>query len=372
MNVGREIPVGKPRPLWNAVFETLQREIRQGRYEKTFPSEAQLVRRFGVGRQTIVRVMNELVEAGLVERRQGSGTVVSRRVRQKLGDVGLIMPNLTSTPFTNAMAAACKEAGYALRFHELGNGRFVLKGNVPVRKRMKDAIRFVKELADENVMGVVMQPLELIDDVERINGLILSAFQKRRIPVVLVDFDVCKPPARSACDIVCMDNFHAGYAIARHLIERGARKIAVHLMEKYAPSIIERMHGAAMAVSEAGLEWDRSRNVFGCRADDKEGIADALRRFRADAVVCGNDLIAARMLKTLKQLGFSVPGDIRVTGIDDGELAQLVSPALTTIRQDFEEIARIAAERLIWRIRNPAAPPVTIQVPGELIVREST
>ena len=276
-------------PLYRTIFETLQDEIRGGRYQDAFPSEAQLIRRFAVGRHTILRVIRDLVEAGLIERRRGSGSVVSRRVRQKLGDIGLILPTLTSTPFTNALAAACKEAGYALRFHELGDGR----------------------------------------------------------PMV-------------------------NYAIARHLIERGAKKIAVNFRKKYAPSVMERMHGVAMAVSEAGLGWDMSKNVFYCCVDDEDGIAKALRKYRADAIVCGNDIYAALLLNTLRKLGVSVPGDIRVTGMDDVSFAALLSPALTTIRQDFAQIARIAAERIVWRIRNPNEPPVTIQIPGELVIREST
>ena len=359
-------------PLYRTIFETLQDEIRGGRYQDAFPSEAQLIRRFAVGRHTILRVIRDLVEAGLIERRRGSGSVVSRRVRQKLGDIGLILPTLTSTPFTNALAAACKEAGYALRFHELGIRRPMVNSSVPIEKRMKDAISFAIELADENIQGVVLQPLQIVDDVERINCQILAAFRKRRIPVVLVDHDVCTPPARSACDIVCMDNFHAGYAIARHLIERGAKKIAVNFRKNHAPSVMERMHGVAMAVSEAGLGWDMSKNVFYCCADDEDGIAKALRKYRADAIVCGNDIYAALLLNTLRKLGVSVPGDIRVTGMDDVSFAALLSPALTTIRQDFAQIARIAAERIVWRIRNPNEPPVTIQIPGELVIREST
>lgn len=79
-----------------------------------------------------------------------------------------------------------------------------------------------------------------------------------------------------------------------------------------------------------------------------------------------------RQGRTLGKLGVSVPDEIRVTGIDDAHHAALLSPALTTVRQDFSQIAKIAAERLIWRIRNPGEPPVTIQAHGELIIREST
>ena len=106
--------------------------------------------------------------------------------------------------------------------------------------------------------------------------------------------------------------------------------------------------------------------------DDEKGIARAIRAFRVDAIACGNDIEAARLLNTLGKLGVSVLDEIRVTGIDDARHAALLSPALTTVRQDFSQIAKIAAERLIWRIRNPGEPPVTIQTHGELIIREST
>ena len=37
-------------PLYRTIVEALRDEILEGRYQKTFPSEAQLVRRFAVGR----------------------------------------------------------------------------------------------------------------------------------------------------------------------------------------------------------------------------------------------------------------------------------------------------------------------------------
>ena len=62
--------------------------------------------------------MGELVNQGLVERRRGSGTVVSRRIRQTLGTIGLVLPNLVSSPFTAAIAAVCRDVGFSLMFKE--------------------------------------------------------------------------------------------------------------------------------------------------------------------------------------------------------------------------------------------------------------
>ena len=38
-------------PLYRTIFEALRDEIMEGRYQKSFPSEAQLVRRFAASRQ---------------------------------------------------------------------------------------------------------------------------------------------------------------------------------------------------------------------------------------------------------------------------------------------------------------------------------
>jgi DNA-binding LacI/PurR family transcriptional regulator len=108
-----------------------------------------------------------------------------------------------------------------------------------------------------------------------------------------------------------MDNFHAGYAIWRHLVARGAKKIAFLMHEDWAPSVKERIHGLSMAVAEAGFGWRPERNVIPCRPDDEKGISRAIRVFRVDAIACGNDNKAAKLLKTLSKLGVSVPGSRR-------------------------------------------------------------
>lgn len=355
-------------PLYRAIVEALRDEIMEGLYRKTFPSEAQLVRRFAVGRQTVIRAMGELVNQGLVERRRGSGTVVSRRIRQTLGTIGLVLPNLVSSPFTAVLAAVCRDVGFSLVFKELVDVHHL----APLEKRAKGAFALAMEFAEAGVTGVLMQPVQDVAGFQQINREMLAAFKKRRIPLVLVDHDICLPPERSGCDVVSMDNFHAGYAVGHHLMERGAKKIAFLMHEEWAPSVQERLHGFSMAATEAGFGWEPGRNVIFCRPDDEKGIARAIRVSRVDAIACGNDNEAALLLKTLGRLGVSVPDEIRVTGFDDARHAALVSPALTTVRQDFTQIAKMAAERLVWRIRNPGEPPVTIQTHGELIVREST
>ena len=360
-----------PRPLYQAIFDALRAEIEQGCYQKDFPSESQLVRRFAASRQTVIQAMRELVKAGFVERRRGSGTVVSRRIRQALGRVGLVILNLEPSPFATVFAEVCKEEGYSLMYRDVAVD-VTGQNRTPFKIRAKAVRSLALEFVEAKVLGVLMQPVQCVADAEQINREILAVFEEQGVPVVLVDHDICFPPARSGCDIVCMDNFHAGYSVGRHLLERGAKRVALLTRRNVAPSVTERAQGLSSAVVEAGLGWNPDTNVIDCRADDEKSIADFLHTFRPDAIACANDVDALRLLKALDTLGYSVPGDVRVTGIDDMPNAALASPALTTVRQDFAQIAKIAATRLVWRIQNPDEPPVSIHTHGELIVREST
>lgn len=67
-------------PLYQQVFLVLREAIREGRYPigSALPSEAELCRLYRVSRITLRRALGHLQQAGLIERRQGSGTFVRR------------------------------------------------------------------------------------------------------------------------------------------------------------------------------------------------------------------------------------------------------------------------------------------------------
>jgi len=100
-----------------------------------------------------------------------------------------------------------------------------------------------------------------------------------------------------------------------------------------------------------------------------------LRRWKnssPDAVVCTSDLVAAHVLNLLRKIGKKCPQDVLVTGVNDVDIAGLVSPALTTVRQPCVDIARAAFEMLHWRFENPDAEKRRVMFAARLIVREST
>ncbi|MEV6037932.1 LacI family DNA-binding transcriptional regulator [Nonomuraea sp. NPDC052116] len=94
---------------------------------------------------------------------------------------------------------------------------------------------------------------------------------------------------------------------------------------------------------------------------------------RVTAVFAANDDMAIGVLRALAEAGRAVPDDVSVVGMDDIPAAAYLSPPLTTIRQDFEAIARHGLALLAAEIeRSPGEPGEPADLPAHLVVRRST
>ncbi len=92
---------------------------------------------------------------------------------------------------------------------------------------------------------------------------------------------------------------------------------------------------------------------------------------QATAVLSANDQMAIGLIHELAASGRSVPEDLSVIGFDDIPEARWVRPALTTIRQDFAELGRIAVTRLMAELAGDHVLEVPAIVPN-FIIRDST
>jgi DNA-binding LacI/PurR family transcriptional regulator len=97
----------------------------------------------------------------------------------------------------------------------------------------------------------------------------------------------------------------------------------------------------------------------------------AKRTPRPTALVTMNDMLAIGTIARLHDLGFRVPSDISIVGIDDLYLDSLISPAITSMRQPLPDIAQAMLERLIARLENPKAPTNELVFQPKLVVRDS-
>lgn len=90
------------------------------------------------------------------------------------------------------------------------------------------------------------------------------------------------------------------------------------------------------------------------------------------AVVIGNDSMSFGAQTALRERGLHVPRDVSIVGFDDLPESAHFVPGLTTVRQDFPVLGRLAVEYIISMIENPDTPVHQRVLLPKLIIREST
>ncbi|GAA2418241.1 LacI family DNA-binding transcriptional regulator [Streptomyces glaucosporus] len=175
------------------------------------------------------------------------------------------------------------------------------------------------------------------------------------------------------------DNRGGARQAVEHLLERGRRRIAVITGPLDQTSAQDRLDGYRDALGAA--EADPALVAHGdfTAEGGERAMAELLDRSPdLDAVFAGSDLMASGALRTLRSRGRRVPEDVAVVGYDDLEPAAWAVPALTTVRQDVQDMGRMMAGLLLRRLGlepdgvpsgTPLAPVVT---PARLVVRDSS
>ena len=184
-----------------------------------------------------------------------------------------------------------------------------------------------------------------------------------------------KPDLKNAA-LVKVDIESGVRALLGHLLQKGRKRLGIFLADLARTTIRQRYNGYRQALRAAGMALDESLvlidDVFK-RVND-ENVEKIINRLvinnKVDAIVAQNDLFAARIISSLLKKGYRVPGDVAVTGFDDQPFAEAFIPAITTVRQPIESVAREAVgmlHEMISGVRRGRS----ISIKPELIVRES-
>ncbi|PKE29422.1 cytochrome-c peroxidase [Rahnella sp. AA] len=158
-----------------------------------------------------------------------------------------------------------------------------------------------------------------------------------------------------------------------HLFSRGCQRVALinhDLSYKYAQlrergyKTVIRKQGSAFEAIEYASELSFSA---GKAAMEQLLQAD----IRPDAVFAVSDTLAAGAMRAIEEAGLKIPQDVAVIGFDGTELAEMVSPQLTTIEQPSRDIGRQAVSLLLRKIDNPEAPAERLMMDWHFIARAS-
>jgi DNA-binding LacI/PurR family transcriptional regulator len=230
-------------------------------------------------------------------------------------------------------------------------------------------------LVDTEESGERERPL-IESLARRVDGMIVSSRMRDDSLQWLVDLD--KPlvllgrSQRSSISSVGTDDFLAGHILANHLRNLGHRRLA-YLGFAGSRWNDERIRGIKSCLHNSGLMLDvRDVSALSPAAGESVCSAIMLGPNPPDGVICYNDLIALGFMKEARELGFRLPHDVSVAGLENVPYGEYVSPALTTIDFQSEKMGELAMTKLIEQLNGACEPDgKCLMLEPRLIVRES-
>lgn len=304
---------------------------------------------------------------------------VSQKTRKKILQT---IEELDYHPSSNARSLMTKKYWTigVVYIEELNNGiqhPFFSAVIESFRKEMEDAgydllliskkieqrkISYIERFKQRGVDGViVVSPIKLTKDVQEIVN--------HDIPSVFIDL------YHSKVSTVNSDNVDGSIQVVKYLHSLGHRKIA-HIAggdQTFAGKAREQ--GFIQGMKELGLEV-RKDYIENGGLFEVSGGYEAMKKLLElkdlpTAVYAAGDMMAIGAMRAIQEAGLRVPDDISIVGFDDIELAQYVTPSLTTIKQDAQTIGQQAADLLLKQIDNKKKIPLGVMVPVSLVERGS-
>jgi LacI family purine nucleotide synthesis repressor len=194
---------------------------------------------------------------------------------------------------------------------------------------------------------------------------------------IVVAYDVAIP---LECDQVVFDREHNGYLAARHLIERGHRKLGLAL------SVVKRdggglnvaqnarLSGFSRALDEAGLTVNRDW-IWEETTYESGGAALAAHFLemanRPTGICIVNDYMALSFMAEVMRAGVRIPEDLSVMGHDNQIVAAYTPVPLSSSTQPETEIAAAVIRLLSQRLNGSSEAPRTVLIRGEVVERQS-
>ena len=271
--------------------------------------------------------------------------------------VGAIIPTLDNEIFAHQIS------GMQSVFAERGFTLFLGCSNYDPTEGLKQVQAMLARGVEAIAIVGENHPLELFE-----------ALRSRKVPYVLTySFRQGSPHP-----LIGFDNQAAFTEIVEHLLSLGHKRFAAIFQPNANNDRVEaRLNGIHAALTEAGMRMETGDVLIG--ASTMEFGAKSFRQLmtrpvhlRPTAIICGNDNIALGALSAAKEMNLSAPKDFSITGFDDLTISSRLSPHLTTMSVDNQEIGVLAANELLSAISGEAAMPRSIQVKAYLKIREST
>jgi LacI family transcriptional regulator len=319
----------------------------------------------GVSVATVSRVINERPDVApetrdaVLRHVRAHNFTTNRSARAlsvgRTGYVGFTMPYVRADYFAAILAGAV-EAAFEREM------RLVLCATLHQHDR---EVSLLETLSDGATDGaIILLPEETNEELE--------ALQASGYPFVVVDPRV---PLSDGIPAVSAAHRAGAKAATDHLLALGHRRIAHISGPRSWAATEERIDGYHASLAAAGVA-PSSELLSEGDFEIPGGYTAACSLLDLPecptAIFASNDNMAVGVLRATRERGLSVPEDVSVVGFDDAEVAQSVTPALTTVRQPLGELGRTAVSLLQRLVDRQRVEALRLELGTRLVVRDST
>lgn len=331
--------------------------------KSSMPTVADVARVAGVGAITVSRFVNgtsyvsaekqKKIQAAInkLGYRPNQAARILKGQRSKV--IGLIIPDLAD-PFFGKCASAIENYAYTRGYMTL---------IVTSKRTQKIRENEIAMMIGQQIAGLIVTPSH---SHERLLNIAQGS-----VPIVALD----RPLEGIISDEVVVENMGGAQTAVDHLIWHGHKRIACVGYDRNSYSISHRILGYTMALQAARLKPE----IYG----DVQSLEDAVKivrqwkksRHRPTAIFALNNVSTRHLLEALRVVDLPIPGKMALVGFDDFELAGLLSPSLTVVRQPATglglQAARILFERIDAGDQLESSFGVKLVLPVEFVIRNS-
>jgi LacI family transcriptional regulator len=295
----------------------------------------------GVSHGTVDRALNN--RPGISEKTKGKILKVARELNFKpdflarslakgsTKTIGVVIFDLYNRSFSQLTSAIEIES----RKHHYFVNLLLTEKDVQTERKV------IEHLVDRKVDGIILFPINFGAEFE-------SYLESLRIPVVTV----CNKLS-DAWSYIGIDDRRAMRGAVDHIASKGYERV-VYICPPLAYRGItniytqeERLQGLL-----EGLQQSRSIPMPTIITD--KNYIEALSRIdlksARTAIMCSCDLYALEVMNYIKKQGLEIPSDVGIMGFDNIDVLKYVTPRLTTVHYDMEQMGTFAVAELMKKL----------------------
>lgn len=330
---------------YETVKQTLRKEIIDGKYKinEKLPTESALMKRFNVSRYTIRRAVGDLENEHYIYRIQGGGMFVQDWQRDWAKDeknkiIGVISTHMADyifPPIISGIDSVVAEKGYSL----------IVGNTLNDHERERQSLL---NMLDLKIAGLIIEPSE--SAMPNPNLDLYQQIQDYKIPTIL--FHSTYPGFDFPT--LLTDDLGAEKQLIKYLFDLGHRKV-LGVFQINDQQGVDRMNGMIQAYQESSIPTTESNVVM---YQSSDSFASVIKKIdiilngnpAITAIACYNDQLATYIISHLKHRGLRIPDDISVVGFDNYEMAQIISPTLTTANHPKRQLGKDAGKMILQMI----------------------